>query len=94
MKRISLFVIWLVCIFGALITLVRMLWCVAFNCDKALVLAVAIDRASNAALNGEYTETISSRANRARWQGRTWGCVLCKWLDWLHPDHCRNSAGR
>lgn len=94
MKRISLLAIWLVCILGSLVTLLHMLWCIAFNRDKALVLAVAIDRASNAGLNGEYTETVSSRANRARWQGRAWACVLCRWLDWLDPDHCRKSVGK
>ena len=43
--------------------------------------------------NGVNTETLSSRANRARSEGRRWGCILCRWLDWLDPHHCRDSAG-
>jgi len=70
-----------------------MLWSVGSNPDKAFDIAEALDRAGNAATNGSQTETISSRANRARSEGRRWGCILCGLLDWIKKDHCRDSAG-
>ena len=53
--------------------------------------AVAIDQLFNALLNGDEDETISSRAAKARLKGKRWGCVLCRFLDWLDPNHCTNS---
>ena len=53
--------------------------------------AVAIDQLFNALLNGDEDETISSRAAKARSKGKRWGCVLCRFLDWLDPNHCTNS---
>jgi hypothetical protein len=42
-------------------------------------------------LNGCEDETISSRAGKAMLQGKTWGCILCRALDFLQKDHCINS---
>jgi hypothetical protein len=53
--------------------------------------AVAIDQLFNALLDGDEDETISSRAAKARLKGKRWGCVLCRFLDWLDPNHCTNS---
>ena len=53
--------------------------------------AVAIDQLLNALLNGDEDETISSRAAKARLKGKRWGCALCRFLDWLDPNHCTNS---
>ena len=53
--------------------------------------AVAIDQLFNALFNGDEDETISSRAAKARLKGKRWGCVLCRFLDWLDPNHCTNS---
>ena len=50
-------------------------------------------RVGNAATNGTDKETISSRAGQAAEQGRAWGCVLCKLLHRLDPDHCQKSKG-
>ena len=33
-------------------------------------------------------ETISSRAATARDNGHLWGCVLCRFLDFIDPHHC------
>jgi len=52
--------------------------------------AVAIDQLFNA-LFGDEDETISSRAEKARRKGKTWGCWLCRFLDTLDKDHCKNS---
>ena len=35
--------------------------------------------------------TISSRAATARARGHRWGCVLCRFLDWLDPGHCAKA---
>jgi hypothetical protein len=94
MPRLRLFAVWLVCLCGTVLTLIRMLFCVASAPEKAKDIAVALDRAGNAAINGSNEETISSRANRARSEGRRWGCILCRILDALSPNHCRDSAGK
>lgn len=36
-------------------------------------------------------QTISARAGTARDNGHLWGCVLCRFLDWLDPNHCTNA---
>jgi hypothetical protein len=94
MARMRLFAIWLICLCGTALTLIRMLFCVVSAPQRAMDIAVALDRAGNAAANGSNKETISSRANRARSEGRIWGCVLCRILDSLSPNHCRDSAGQ
>jgi hypothetical protein len=35
--------------------------------------------------------TISSSAALARWEGKWWGCQLCRFLEWLEPDHCSQA---
>lgn len=94
MSNVRLFFVWLVCLFGTVLTLLRMLVCIASAPQQAKDIAVALDRAGNAAINGDNRETISSRANRARSEGRRWGCLLCKLLDAFSPNHCRDSAGK
>lgn len=93
MTRAGLLLIWLLCLLASLCAALRMLYAIAASPARAWVLAVAHDQLANAAANGDPDETISSRANRARGEGRRWGCVLCRLLDWLAPDHCRDSAG-
>lgn len=61
--------------------------------QRLLNIAIAIDQLAYVAANGHEDETISSRAARARDEGRAWGCVLCRWLDRLDPDHCDKSRG-
>jgi hypothetical protein len=52
---------------------------------------IAADQLLNALLRGWADETISSRAAKARLEGKTWGCVLCRILDVFDQDHCRKS---
>lgn len=54
---------------------------------------IALDRLANAILRGKDRETISSRAGRARDEGKRWGCILCRLLDWIEAGHCDKSAG-
>jgi predicted deacylase len=73
-------------------------WCFMFpaaivGAKKWIRIAVAKDQALNASFNGSEDETVSSRAARARDRGERWGCVLCKWLGRIDPDHCDRAKG-
>lgn len=54
-------------------------------------LLVAIDQVFNALFAGYADETISYRAAIAKRRGERWGCVLCKLLDKIDPDHCNKT---
>lgn len=51
----------------------------------------AVDRVANALTGGSPDETISSRAGKAQAAGKTWACVLCKFLDLFDKNHCKKS---
>lgn len=91
--RFYLMMIWALCMVAGIVAAVRMLCVIFYNRERAWTLAKAFDRVGNAALNGSDTETVSSRANRAKQEKRRWGCVLCKLLDRFEKDHCEKSAG-
>lgn len=91
--KLALLCIWFICAFAGLVSMIQMLWSIAVGSPKAWRLAKAFDRVGNAATGGSDTETVSSRANRAKTEGRRWGCVLCKLLDIFEKDHCKNSSG-
>lgn len=93
MKRIPLLAIFIVCQFANLLAAAWMLASILVGSPRAWRLAIAYDQLANAATGGSEDETVSSRANRARGEGRRWGCVLCKLLDRLDKDHCTKSAG-
>jgi hypothetical protein len=93
MNRLRLLAIFLICILASTYILLRMLYCIFRNPQKAWIQAITIDRSMNVAANGDPDETISSRANRSRKEEGKWGCRLCRILDWLDPDHCNSSAG-
>ncbi|GAB3358085.1 hypothetical protein GCM10027395_00540 [Giesbergeria sinuosa] len=71
----------------------RYLWSVVFSTYRAWKLAISKDQNANTAFNGSEDETVSSRAARARDQGSRWGCILCRLLDAIDPDHCNKSKG-
>ena len=52
------------------------------------IATVLFDEFPNVLIGGNPHETISDRAALARAAGRKWGCVLCKFLDWVAPGHC------
>lgn len=51
-------------------------------------LLVSLDQFGNTLAGGDPDETISSRAAKARNKGKTWGCVLCRVIDWFDTGHC------
>jgi hypothetical protein len=52
---------------------------------------VAIDQLVNSFLAGAPDETLSSRSGKAADKGEKWACVLCKFLDYMDKNHCKNS---
>ena len=62
-------------------------------------LSVATDCLINAVVNGLIGQTLSVRAWTARADGRRWGCILCRLLEYprmrwvgFGPDHCDTAA--
>lgn len=93
MSRLALLLLVPVLVLAPVLTLARYLWAIAANPALAIRIAIGYDQLVNVAANGHEDETISSRADRARERGERWGCVLCRWLDRLDPDHCKKSRG-
>lgn len=92
MKRTVLLVlIFFFCQAAALLSALRMAWAILSNPDRAWAIAKAYDRLGNAAANDDQAQTISSRAEKARRQGKRWGCWLCKMLGEIDPGHCEKS---
>ena len=89
--RIALLALWLLCQLANVIACVWMLLAALAGSRRAWRLAVSYDQLANTAFGGDEDETISSRAAKARMRGKRWGCVLCRFLDWLDPNHCTNS---
>jgi hypothetical protein len=57
-----------------------------------LRVAIALDCFVQAiCTRGMLGVTISARAETARYHDHLWGCVLCRFLDWLDRDHCHNA---
>lgn len=54
-------------------------------------LLVSIDQTVNTLFGGDPDETISSRSAKAQLEGKRWGCIMCKFLDFLDPGHCANN---
>ena len=52
---------------------------------------ISLDQFANTVLAGSPDETISSRAGKAMREGKAWGCVLCRVLNWFERDHCVKS---
>lgn len=94
MKRLILIAIVVLAQFAHMVSSLWILGCavVAPDSKRAWTLALGYDYLGSAATGGALSETISSRADRARDEGRLWGCVLCRLLDWVQKDHCRKSA--
>lgn len=91
MVRVYLILLIPLFLVAGLLALVRYCWSVAFSPDRAWRISKGWDQLGNVALNGSEDELISTRAARARDAGRRWGCVLCRLLDHIDPDHCDKS---
>lgn len=94
-RRLLLTAFLLIGIVGCIVSAVWMLVCILFapNSKRGMHIALAYDQLANATTGGDVDETISSRAGRLKKEGRGWACVLCKVLDWLDKDHCKDAIG-
>jgi hypothetical protein len=93
LRRLQLYLLALLLVPGLLFGLLRYPSAALVAPDRAWRIAIGIDQLVNVAANGDEDETVSSRADRARAEGRRWGCVLCAVLDWIQTDHCQNARG-
>lgn len=94
MTRVWLVLILILAQLATILAPLRALWAIIKgDYVRALEILKGYDRLGNATINGDSKETISSHANRARSEGRGWGCKLCEILDKIEKDHCANSAG-
>ena len=85
-------VLLVICQVASLLAPVRGLWAILTGNDyRALEIAKGYELLGNATTHGKSTEFISTRAHRARAEGRRWGCVLCGILDKIEKDHCAKS---
>lgn len=91
--RVIILLIFLFILFVFPLAIIRMLFAIIGNAVKAWNVLKAFDRLGNVLLNGKDTEMISTRAARAKREGRRWGCILCKILNELEKDHCEKSVG-
>lgn len=90
-ERAILAGLFLLCLVAALFSALRMAWSIIASPARAWKLSVAFDQLANVGANGDEDETISSRAAKARREGRRWGCMLCRVLHLFDPDHCEKS---
>lgn len=88
--KLALFGIWLVCLAAGLISILWMLVAVFSGSPRAWTIALGFDRTGNAAFGGKDSEYLSARANRARLEGRRWGCLLCSLIAVAKPGHCES----
>ena len=93
MRRVWLFLLVPVLALVPALAFIRYFWAILFAPERALSIAIGFDQLANVVSNGSEDETISSRANRARQEGRRWGCFLCWVLDRLDKNHCRDASG-
>lgn len=92
MARAFLFMaIFLACQIAHVLASLWMLGAVLIGSSRAWKIILGYDHLGNAVTGGEPAELISTRANRARKEGRRWGCILCRLLDKVDPGHCERS---
>lgn len=82
--------IWLICLACVVISVLWMFVAVFTGSPRYWPIALGIDRTGNATSGGKDTEYLSARANRARREGRRWGCLLCRLIAVVQPGHCES----
>lgn len=93
MRRLVLTLLLPLMLLSAAAALIRYFWTIAVAPSKTWRIAIGFDQLANVAFNGSEDETVSSRAARAKREGRRWGCVLCRFLNIFETDHCEKSVG-
>lgn len=90
-RLIAMLGLWLLCQLASLVAGVWMLCAILAGSKRAWTLAKSYDQLGNAATGGSEDELISSRAGRAKKQGKRWACVLCRLLDLFDRGHCEKA---
>lgn len=90
-QRIYLTLLIPLVVFAGNVALLGYLLAILYSPKVAWNTAMSLDQAANAGAAGDPDESISSRAGKARRNGDTWGCVLCKFLDAIVPGHCAEA---
>lgn len=95
-RRLLLLILAVLGVVAMLISLVWLLIAIVFSPAgaRAWKIVVAYDTLLNASTGGDIGETVSARAYKASLSGNKYGCWLCKLLDYLQKDHCKNSVRR
>jgi hypothetical protein len=91
MKRTTLFLLWLGCIFIACVALVWQLLAIIFKPDRSLGIAREFDVTLAAAWSGRTNNTISLIAAQYARAGSIWARLVCRILDSIVPGHCENQ---
>jgi hypothetical protein len=55
------------------------------------IIAVGVDVLIAVVIWRKEGITISSHSALAARRGKTWGCVLCRFLGWLNRNHCEGA---
>lgn len=86
--RLVLAALWLVCLAGAVLSLLSMAWHTLVDPPRAWLIAVAIDDAGNVAFDGSLGQTISARCARST---SRLSRLICWLLDQVDPGHCTRA---
>ena len=92
MSRGKLFLLFLACCAVATLALTWMLVAIVVGSKRAWNLILSFDRVFSVCTGGDGKQTLSARANSLLPDTR-WACILCRWLDELDKDHCKNAVG-
>jgi len=91
MSRLTLLALWLLCQLAHAVASLWMLISIIVGSPRALQIAIGYDQVANAATGGTVDQTISRRAARGAREGMPQWCMLCKLLDLVALDHCKNN---
>ena len=86
--RLILVAIWLVCLTGAVLSLLSMAVRIFTDPKRAWLIAVSIDDAGNVAFDGALGQTISSRCAHSK---SRLSRIICWMLDQVDPGHCERA---
>jgi hypothetical protein len=95
-KRLALAALFPLLLLAVVWWVIKYVLATVFSPNSAWTLAVSADQLANTAFNGNPDETISSRAYRHSQDNidrECWAVWLCKLLNKVEKDHCKNSLG-
>ena len=82
-----------VCVAAGLVMIIWLPVAILLGSSRAARIMLASDRLANSVFGGSDRETISSRSYRGQTEGVRGWCLLCRILDAIDKNHCKNSEG-